>query len=118
MPAPQSRLAAALGLAHPIVQGPFGGGLSSVELTAGVSNLGGLGSFGAVNLPADAIGPLVAELKAATERPFNVNLWVEDHDPGGLSIGEDAYARALDRLDPYFAELGVPRPDRPARFHH
>lgn len=36
-----------LQIAYPIIQGPFGGGLSSVELTAAVSNLGGLGSFGA-----------------------------------------------------------------------
>jgi nitronate monooxygenase len=32
-----------LKIAYPIVQGPFGGGLSSVELAATVSNLGGLG---------------------------------------------------------------------------
>ena len=31
----------------PIVQGPFGSGLSSVELTTTVSNIGALGSFGA-----------------------------------------------------------------------
>ena len=35
-----------LGITHPIVQGPFGGGLSTPELTAAVSNLGGLGSYG------------------------------------------------------------------------
>lgn len=112
-----SRLADALGLANPIVQGPFGGGLSSVALAAAVSNMGGLGSFGAVNLPAGRIGPLVAELRAATDKPFNVNLWVEDHDPGGLAIGQDAYRRALDILEPYFRELGVSIPEMPERFH-
>ena len=35
-----------LGIDYPIVQGPFGGGLSSVKLTSTVSNTGGLGSFG------------------------------------------------------------------------
>ncbi len=106
-----------LGLAHPVVQGPFGGGLSSVKLAATVSNLGGLGSFGAVNLPADAIGPLVTELRAATAKPFNINLWVNDHDEGGLAIDDDAYERALDVMAPYFDELGVARPAKPARFH-
>lgn len=106
-----------LGLDHPVVQGPFGGGLSSVKLAAEVSNLGGLGSFGAVNLPAEAIAPLVAELRAATPRAFNVNLWVEDHDPGGEGIARDAYERAVDMLDPYFRELGVARPQMPERFH-
>lgn len=106
-----------LGLAHPIVQGPFGGGLSSVRLAATVSNLGGLGSFGAVNLPAEAIAPLVHELRAATAKPFNINLWVNDHDEGGLTIGDDAYERALDVMARYFDELGVARPAKPARFH-
>jgi nitronate monooxygenase len=106
-----------LGLAHPIVQGPFGGGLSSVRLAATVSNLGGLGSFGAVNLAADAILPLVNELRAATTKPFNINLWVNDHDEGGLAISDDAFERALDVMAPYFDELGVARPAKPARFH-
>jgi len=32
-----------LGIDYPILQGPFGGNLSSVELVATVSNAGGLG---------------------------------------------------------------------------
>lgn len=107
-----------LELEHPIVQGPFGGGLSSVLLAATVSNLGGLGSYGAVNLPADEIGPLVAELRAATDKAFNINLWVEDHDPGGLAIADDQYRRALDLLAPYFEDVGVRLPPKPARFRH
>ena len=39
---PAARL---LKIQYPIVQGPFGGGASSVQLAAAVSNLGGLGSF-------------------------------------------------------------------------
>lgn len=113
----RGRLAEALGLEHNVVQGPFGGGLSSVPLAATVSNLGGLGSFGAVNLSASEIGPKIRELRAATDKPFNVNLWVEDHDPGGLAINDDACARARDLLAPYFAELGVAFPEKPARFH-
>ena len=46
----RTRITDLLGLDHPIVQGPFGGGLSSVELAAAVSNAGGLGSFGAQHL--------------------------------------------------------------------
>lgn len=36
-----------LGVELPVVQGPFGGGLSTTRLAATVSELGGLGSFGA-----------------------------------------------------------------------
>ena len=42
-----------LGLRYPIVQGPFGGGLSSPLLAATVSNAGGLGSFGAQGMTPD-----------------------------------------------------------------
>ena len=42
-----TRLTRLLGAEVPIIQGPFGGGLSSVALTAAVSGAGGLGSFGA-----------------------------------------------------------------------
>ncbi|WP_157537379.1 nitronate monooxygenase [Kitasatospora azatica] len=35
---------------YPIVQGPFGGGLSTVRLAAAVSDSGGPGSFGAHQL--------------------------------------------------------------------
>lgn len=105
------------GLAHPVVQGPFGGGLSSVELAATVSNLGGLGSFGAVNIPAAEIGPLVVRLSAATRAPFAVNLWVDDHDPGGLAIPSSAYEEAFGLLEPFFRELGVAKPEMPTRYH-
>jgi len=42
----QKRLTDKLGIKYGIIQGPLGG-LSSQRLTAGVSNFGGLGSFGA-----------------------------------------------------------------------
>ncbi len=42
-------------LRYPIVQGPFGGGLSSPRLAATVSNAGGLGSYGAQGMTPDRI---------------------------------------------------------------
>ena len=104
-----------LGLTHPVVQGPFGGGLSTVRLAATVSNLGGLGSFGAHQLGPDAVTALVAELRAATERPFAVNLWVSDHDDGGDTISPEAYERGARLLEPYLRELGVTLAPPPAR---
>jgi len=106
-----------LGIAHPIVQGPFGGGLSTVALASTVSNLGGLGSYGAHQVPPDRIGETVAALRAHTTRPFALNLWVSDHDPGGeqLTGAEEARMRAL--FAPYFAELGIAQPPLPTRFH-
>ena len=108
---------ARLGIEHPIVQGPFGGGLSTTTLAATVANLGGLGSFGAHMLAPDRIGPLVEELRARTDHPFALNLWVSDHDPGGERIGAAVFERAWSLFEPYFRELGLPRPTPPERGH-
>nr|BFE78605.1 hypothetical protein GCM10020093_012060 [Planobispora longispora] len=106
------RLERLLGLDHPIVQGPFGGGLSSVALAAAVSEAGGLGSYGGHILTPDELTALVAELKAATGRPFAVNLWVPQ--PGEAELR--ATPADVERLRPYFDELGLPAPEpgRPA----
>ncbi|MBG0830231.1 DUF561 domain-containing protein [Planomonospora sp. ID67723] len=101
------RLERLLGLDHPIVQGPFGGGLSSVALAAAVSEAGGLGSYGGHILAPDELTGLVAGLKAATGRPFAVNLWVPQ--PGEAELR--ARQADVDRLRPYFEELGLPAPD-------
>ncbi|QSQ20698.1 nitronate monooxygenase [Pyxidicoccus parkwayensis] len=105
-----------LGVKYPIVQGPFGGGLSTTKLAATVSNLGGLGSFGAYNLPPDDVLRVTKELKSLTSRPFAVNLWVSDHDPGGLSLTQEEFDRAYAFFEPFFRELGVDKPERPRRF--
>lgn len=110
----RSDVAARLGVRHPIVQGPFGGGLSTARLAAAVSRRGGLGSFGAHVLPPDRIGPLVREIAGLTSEPFAVNLWISNADPGGLDFDRGAWEEALARIAPYFAELGAPLPPMPA----
>src|SRR6185437_9980547 len=64
-----------LGIEHPIIQGPMGGGPSTPELVAAVSNAGGLGSLGAAYLTPDQIGDAIRRIRALTDRPFNVNLF-------------------------------------------
>ncbi len=60
-----------LGIQYPILQGPFGGNLSSVELVATVSNAGGLGGYGAYTLTPGEIWEVDKQLKAATGNPYN-----------------------------------------------
>ncbi|MEU3014132.1 NAD(P)H-dependent flavin oxidoreductase [Nocardia asteroides] len=94
------------GIEHPIVQGPFGGGISTVELLATVSNGGGLGSFGAHILDGTAITELVAACRARTDQPFNINLWVpQPGEPTTLDTAD------LDRLRPFYTELGIEAPE-------
>ncbi|MFF8265350.1 NAD(P)H-dependent flavin oxidoreductase [Streptomyces virginiae] len=102
------RLGDLLGIALPIVQGPFGGGLSSVALAVAVSERGGLGSYGAHILEPQEITDLVGELKARTSRPFAVNLWVPQQDEAGPWPDPAELAPHIRRLDPYRAELGLP----------
>ncbi len=106
-----------LPMALPLVQGPFGGGLSTVALASAVSRRGGLGSFGAHLVEPDGIAGLVAELRAACDGPFAVNLWVSDHDPGGDAASPELLAALQQIFAPYFRELGEATPDPPAAFH-
>ena len=107
-----------LGITHPIVQGPFGGGLSTERLAAAVSELGGLGSYGAHNLSPDQIQATARGIRALTGKPFALNLWVSDHDPGGLELDAAGYDRVARIFEPYFRELGVALPPPPAHYGH
>lgn len=102
-----------LGIDLPIVQGPFGGGLSSVNLTSTVSNAGALGSFGAQPFSVQEIIDACYEIKKHTHKPFNINLWVNDRDSRLASFGHADYEKLTALFTPYFNELGLPIPERP-----
>jgi nitronate monooxygenase len=105
-----SRVSDVLNTAFPIIQGPFGGGLSSEALVAAVSDAGGLGSFGAYHLPPDEITALVDRLKRRTARPFSVNLWIPLAGEEPPVVTADQLAEQASRLAPYLEELGVEPP--------
>ncbi|WP_310555168.1 nitronate monooxygenase [Flavobacterium sp.] len=105
-----------LGIEYPIIQGPFGGGLSSVKLTSTVSNSGGLGSFGGQPFSSKEIIETCNEIRKLTKKPFNINLWVNDRDERLASFGDKDYKRLTDLFKPYFNELGMPIPERPTNF--
>ena len=104
------RLAELFGIRYPIVQGPFGGGLSSVPLAAAVSAAGGLGSYGAHVLTPDQITALVADLRAATDQPFAVNLWIPQPGEREATLSRDEYERHVARLRPYLTQVEVAAP--------
>lgn len=105
-----------LKLRHPIIQGPFGGGLSSIDLLVAVSEAGGLGSFGVHHLEATQIGELAQQIRARTDRPFALNLWVSNHDSGGLALTPAQFDEAVARFRPYYDALGIAPPPMPARY--
>jgi nitronate monooxygenase len=98
-----------LGIEYPIIQGPLGGGPSTPELVAAVSNAGGLGSLGAAYLTPDQITEAIRRIRALTSRPFNVNLFSGAWETGA---SVDA-APMLEVLAETHAVLGLPPPDLP-----
>lgn len=110
----QTALSHRLGLAAPIIQGPFGGGLSSVDLTVAVAEAGGLGSFGVHHLNAAQMREVAAGIRARTQRPFALNLWVPvdagGADPDQRQISAEDFSAHVVRTRPLFDELGVPLP--------
>ncbi|MCJ1707653.1 nitronate monooxygenase family protein [Microbacterium sp. VKM Ac-2923] len=107
------RLERLLGIDTPIVLGPFGG-LSSVALTAAVSDGGGLGSFGFYGYTPDRIHDTVTALRAATPGRIAVNLWLPRGDE--VVPGEIDVAPFLRAADPLFAAAGIAPPEPPASF--
>src|SRR5882724_2557517 len=99
-----------LNIQFPIVQGPFGGGPSSIALAVAVSNAGGLGSFGAYSLSPDQIKHLVRDLRAQTQHAFAVNLWLPYTPAQETRITESEFRSAVARLQPYYDEVGVVAP--------
>ncbi len=100
-----------LGMSVPIVQAPMAG-VSTPALAAAVSNTGGLGSLGCADLTPEKLRAAVADLRARTNRSFNLNFFV--NAPAALTR-YDAGPMAA-RLAPYYAEYGlgaVPAPKAP-----
>jgi nitronate monooxygenase len=104
-----TRVVDLLRIEYPIIQAPFGG-LASQRLAAAVSNLGGLGSLGAVTLSESAIRDTVDEIRSLTSKPFAVNLWVSTSDVAASHISADRIQAKLQELRGYYAELGIEAP--------
>ena len=105
-----------LKLEVPIVQGPFGSGLSAVDLVVAVSEGGALGSFGVHHLDGAGIHEVAAKIRARTQRNFALNLWIPLGDSDDPRMSDAQWNSAVDLLRPYFDVLRVPLPARPARF--
>jgi nitronate monooxygenase len=102
-----------MGIEYPILQGPFGGGLSTPELVSTVSNLGGLGGYGAYSISPEEIVVIDKRIKELTNKPYNLNLWVSDTDAKNGSVSDEQFERTKTLFKPVFDELGVELPLKP-----
>lgn len=99
----QTSLTDLLKIKYPILQAPMAGGPTTAQLVAAVSNAGGLGSLGAGYLSADAIRTAIQAIRAQTDRPFAVNLFV----PGKKSVDAQQIAQMQELLSPWRRAVGL-----------
>jgi nitronate monooxygenase len=93
-------------LARSIIQAPMAGGISTPALAAAVSEAGGLGFLAAGYREPDAVRAEIAELRALTDRPFGLNVFVGGDEPADPAAVE-RYAATI----AHEGELGEPRFD-------
>ena len=98
-----------LSIEHPVIQGPMGGGPSTPELVAAVSNAGGLGSLGAAYMTPDKITEAIRQIRRLTEKPFNVNLFAGGYE----AKSQPDPAPMLDLLAEIHKALELPPPVLP-----
>jgi NAD(P)H-dependent flavin oxidoreductase YrpB (nitropropane dioxygenase family) len=77
----RTRICELLGIEHPIVMGGMGTG-TSPDLVAAVSAAGGLGVLGASRQSAEELARDAEAIRAATARPFGLNLLLFRERPG------------------------------------
>ncbi len=99
-----------LGIQLPIIQAPMAG-TSTVALAAAVSNAGGLGSLGLANYNVAQAREQIQQLKQATCKPFNVNVFCHQ-PPIADAAREHEWLNILHTL--FFLSFPVSRPSNSA----
>lgn len=94
-----------LGIEHPVIAAPMGGGPSTPELVAAVSGAGGMGSLAGAYLAPEQVADEIRRVRALTDRPFAVNLFA-----GGYHLESGDPAPMLAVMREVHAELGLPEP--------
>ena len=96
-----------LGIRLPIIQAPMPSA-STPELVTAVSSAGALGSFGFAYTQPEAMRRDAEAVRAHTNAPFNVNLFVSKQP---AAVDATAQRGALDAVAGYYQELGLTQPE-------
>jgi nitronate monooxygenase len=99
---PDRRLIELFNIELPIVQAPVAGAMDW-ELAAAAAQAGALGSLPCAMLNADQLREQMAQIRAHTKKPINLNFFC--HSPPVLNNAREA--RWRERLAPYYRELGI-----------
>lgn len=95
-----------LPIENPIVQAPMAG-VTTPEFVVACCETGVLGSIGAGYLNGQETKRFIQEVKALTEKPFSVNLFVPEQTKSDLLLVQ----RAREALQPICDELNIPIPE-------
>jgi nitronate monooxygenase len=98
-----------LGVEYPVILAPLGGGPSTPELVAAVSNAGGLGFLGAPYMAPDQIAEAIRRIRTLTNEPFGVNLFAGGYE---TVVPKDA-GPMLALLSEIHRKLELPPPTLP-----
>src|SRR3954463_5468506 len=100
----QTRLTEMLGIEHPVMLAGMGG-VSYAALVAAVSDAGGFGTLGAATMASDELDREMAAVRAATDKPFGVDLLAALPE----RMLDDAHKVVTGGASLFVAGLGVPR---------
>lgn len=96
----------------PIIQAPMAGGATTPALVAAVSEAGGLGSLGAGYLTAAQIRDAIRAIRALTDKPFGVNLFIPEQFDASQPVAPDV-ARAMNEVR---KQIGIPQDPEVTRY--
>jgi len=105
---PDTRLLDLFGIELPIVQAPMANS-SGVDMAVAVAEAGRFGSFPCAGLSDDKVRDGMAAIRSRTQKPINLNFFCHEEPERNLA----REAAWLERLAPYYKELGAEMPKLP-----
>lgn len=96
-----------LQVAKPIIQAPMAG-ITTPKFVAACCETGALGSVGAGYLNGAETKTFIQAVKAHTNKPFSVNLFIQEEPRIDIGVLQDARAA----LQPIYEDLGIPDTQR------
>jgi NAD(P)H-dependent flavin oxidoreductase YrpB (nitropropane dioxygenase family) len=105
-----------LEIEHPVVLAGMGMGISGADLTAAVSDAGGLGLLGCSRLTPDQIRELIRKTRELTDKPFGVDILAPPLTPSGSEENDlkgQIPREYWDFVEKVKRELNIPDVDSP-----
>jgi NAD(P)H-dependent flavin oxidoreductase YrpB (nitropropane dioxygenase family) len=117
----RTRFTQLIGVEHPIASAGMGGGATSAELIAAVSEAGGLGVVGASFLPPKDVAEMVGRARELTSKPIGINLLLHATDERVdeiLALQPEVFSTAWPRDDQDLAAIFAKAHERGCKVMH